>query len=496
MIVDEAVEPRPVVERACARGGGELLAAVRVFDLYRGEQVGRGQQVARAAARVPLAGPHAHRRGGRRALRARDRGRRSSRSEGASRALTARRACVGAVRVRAARSPPRSSAASVARAGRRSPRGRERGGGSTTSIRATACRSSSRASTPDAVAERARRRVRRLPARRRRAGRRGAARARPEGRGPVRRLPPRPRALRALVPAARGAGAARARPCRPAPSCTATRSAARPGRRPRLLPDRRAARALRRSREHDRATRSSTPRPACPAPAATPPTTTHFVSVDENVNAYKVEGHRHARRARAGAGGSALARSRSRRTCVPLDQGLLASCYVTPTRDADDAEVRGAVPRRLRGRAVHRARGRAAGRARRARHQPLPHPRDGRAGDGRVLVFAAIDNLWKGAAGQAVQDLNLMLGLDETEGLRVSQASSAATFFRSRWVERAGARDASSSPHALPAGFRAAGVAAGIKPRGRSTSGVLVSRRAGRASRPRASRRNAAWARR
>ena len=37
---------------------------------------------------------------------------------------------------------------------------------------------------------------------------------------------------------------------------------------------------------------------------------------------------------------------------------------------------------------------------------------------GRVLAFAAIDNLWKGAAGQAVQDLNLMLGLPETEGLQ------------------------------------------------------------------------------
>ena len=36
---------------------------------------------------------------------------------------------------------------------------------------------------------------------------------------------------------------------------------------------------------------------------------------------------------------------------------------------------------------------------------------------GRVLVFSAIDNLWKGAAGQAVQNLNLMLGLDETLGL-------------------------------------------------------------------------------
>jgi N-acetyl-gamma-glutamyl-phosphate reductase len=35
----------------------------------------------------------------------------------------------------------------------------------------------------------------------------------------------------------------------------------------------------------------------------------------------------------------------------------------------------------------------------------------------RVLTVTAIDNLWKGAAGQAVQDLNLMLGLPETEGL-------------------------------------------------------------------------------
>jgi N-acetyl-gamma-glutamyl-phosphate reductase len=36
---------------------------------------------------------------------------------------------------------------------------------------------------------------------------------------------------------------------------------------------------------------------------------------------------------------------------------------------------------------------------------------------GRVLAFGAIDNLWKGAASQALQDLNLMLGLPEGEGL-------------------------------------------------------------------------------
>ena len=36
---------------------------------------------------------------------------------------------------------------------------------------------------------------------------------------------------------------------------------------------------------------------------------------------------------------------------------------------------------------------------------------------GRVLVFSAIDNLWKGAASQAVQNLNLMFGRPEGEGI-------------------------------------------------------------------------------
>ena len=39
---------------------------------------------------------------------------------------------------------------------------------------------------------------------------------------------------------------------------------------------------------------------------------------------------------------------------------------------------------------------------------------------GRALVISAIDNLVKGAAGQAVQNANLMLGLDETAGLEVT----------------------------------------------------------------------------
>ena len=36
----------------------------------------------------------------------------------------------------------------------------------------------------------------------------------------------------------------------------------------------------------------------------------------------------------------------------------------------------------------------------------------------RVIVMSALDNLVKGAAGQAVQNMNVMFGLDETIGLR------------------------------------------------------------------------------
>ncbi len=39
---------------------------------------------------------------------------------------------------------------------------------------------------------------------------------------------------------------------------------------------------------------------------------------------------------------------------------------------------------------------------------------------GRAVVVCAIDNLGKGAAGNAVQNANVALGLDETAGLRLT----------------------------------------------------------------------------
>jgi N-acetyl-gamma-glutamyl-phosphate reductase len=41
---------------------------------------------------------------------------------------------------------------------------------------------------------------------------------------------------------------------------------------------------------------------------------------------------------------------------------------------------------------------------------------------GRLLVVSTIDNLIKGAAGQAVQNMNLLYGLNETQGLTILPA--------------------------------------------------------------------------
>jgi N-acetyl-gamma-glutamyl-phosphate reductase len=140
---------------------------------------------------------------------------------------------------------------------------------------------------------------------------------------------------------------------------------------------------------------------------------THFVSVVDNVNAYKVEGHRHTAELEQELPGvhfSFVAH------LLPIDQGILASCYARPSQPITAAEAQ---------ELFHDA----------YRNEPFvdvvadpPRTRDVRdtnratvqvtVVNERVLAFCAIDNLWKGAAGQAVQDLNLMLGLPETEGLR------------------------------------------------------------------------------
>ena len=145
---------------------------------------------------------------------------------------------------------------------------------------------------------------------------------------------------------------------------------------------------------------------------------THFVSADENVTPYAVDGHRHAPEvdqelARSGC----EARVTFMPHLLPLDQGLLASCYVTPTRPMDAADVASLFADFYAGEAFIEMASQPPG-VRDVRDTNLCRIHATSLPDGRVVTFASIDNLWKGAAGQAVQNLNVMLGADETEGLR------------------------------------------------------------------------------
>jgi N-acetyl-gamma-glutamyl-phosphate reductase len=142
---------------------------------------------------------------------------------------------------------------------------------------------------------------------------------------------------------------------------------------------------------------------------------THFVAIDENVSAYGVPRHRHTpeieQELRALGAGVTVTFTPH---LLPLDQGELVSCYVTTNdgveigplyqeafEDEPFVEVVSAPPgvRDVRDTNICR----------------ISVHRDERTD--RIIVFAAIDNLWKGAASQAVQNLNLMFGLEEGEGI-------------------------------------------------------------------------------
>jgi N-acetyl-gamma-glutamyl-phosphate reductase len=146
--------------------------------------------------------------------------------------------------------------------------------------------------------------------------------------------------------------------------------------------------------------------------------TTHFVSVDENVSAYGVAGHRHGPEIdQELASLGAPIRPTFIPHLLPLDQGELLSCYVDLSGPADEPRLE-----RLYADAY-------AGEPFVEVVERPPGVRDVRdtnicrisvhldARTGRAIVFAAIDNLWKGASSQAVQNLNLMFSRPETEGL-------------------------------------------------------------------------------
>ena len=145
-----------------------------------------------------------------------------------------------------------------------------------------------------------------------------------------------------------------------------------------------------------------------------------FAEAADNFKAYGVNGHRHLPEISQGLMG--MAQSKVGFTFVPhltpLIRGIHATLYATLTKDVDlqalfearyanerfvDVLPKGSHPetRSVRG----------SNQCRIAVHRPQ--------GGDKVVVLSVIDNLMKGAAGQAVQNMNIMFGFAENMGLEV-----------------------------------------------------------------------------
>ena len=145
---------------------------------------------------------------------------------------------------------------------------------------------------------------------------------------------------------------------------------------------------------------------------------THFVTAAENVTPYKVERHRHTPEIEQELAGQGAALTITFTPhLVPLAQGELVSCYVTAAREHSPDEVAALYDESYSREPFVELRSGPPGvlDVRETNFCRLSVHCDPRTG--RILAFAAIDNLWKGAASQAVQNLNLMFGRDEREGL-------------------------------------------------------------------------------
>ncbi|HYM84545.1 MAG TPA: N-acetyl-gamma-glutamyl-phosphate reductase, partial [Candidatus Dormibacteraeota bacterium] len=155
----------------------------------------------------------------------------------------------------------------------------------------------------------------------------------------------------------------------------------------------------------------------------------HYGEVNENVRAYGIGGHRHVAEmeqelARLGAeAGLGSADNPGARGIdflphlIPMTRGILSAAHVRPTRPATQAELDAlyaeayadepfvdVVPEAP---ATKQVLG--------SNHARVFVRADERTG--RIIAICVIDNLVKGAAGQAIQAFNLVMGLPETAGL-------------------------------------------------------------------------------
>ena len=149
--------------------------------------------------------------------------------------------------------------------------------------------------------------------------------------------------------------------------------------------------------------------------------TTHFCEANESSKAYKVAEHRHCPEME-----EILSTEAKRQVTItfvphliPMTRGMLTTIYAGLVKNTSPEEIEDCIASFYSGRPFIRicpdntlpdtlqVRG--------TNYCDIGFKLDGR--NNRLILISATDNLVKGAAGQAVQNMNIMLGIDETRGL-------------------------------------------------------------------------------
>jgi N-acetyl-gamma-glutamyl-phosphate reductase len=140
---------------------------------------------------------------------------------------------------------------------------------------------------------------------------------------------------------------------------------------------------------------------------------THFNTADEDFTAYALVSHRHTPEIEQATGAQVLFTPH----LAPMNRGILATCYARPTSELHTEDVLGILRDAYAGEhfiVVSEASPstKATLGSNCAHVTARVDPRTG-----LVLTLCALDNLVKGASGQALQCANIALGLPETTGL-------------------------------------------------------------------------------
>ena len=150
----------------------------------------------------------------------------------------------------------------------------------------------------------------------------------------------------------------------------------------------------------------------------TPSERTHFSECHGSLAAYGVFGHRHAAEIEQGVSAAATGHAVTFVPhLVPLDRGILSTMYVR-LRPGTTEEMLGDVYGRAYTSAPFlRLVGSSLPEIKHVAHTNFCDIGWRVDPSGRGVVVSVLDNLLKGASGQAVQNLNVMLGIDERTGL-------------------------------------------------------------------------------